>query len=517
MATEKDGAVVVLKRFYEVLSLEQPSSSVLEAMAARVNNGTATLGEALKSLYLSPTVQQGPAADAARLFFLVFDRAPDPALYASVMEHLRAGGRMEEVAAVALSIPGLPLSNAGAAEHSDFVEALLLRGVGYVDAALASQLTGALEQGLTTRAQMLSVVASKQGVAVAPSVRVETSLLYLAAAGLEAKELQLDTAPASIDGRIIDALASAGLSATGGSLALSRSGNALKLYGDMADSLVLDASTGVYKLGGKTAFKVFFSPDGGLSGSVVDFHKTMVDGITQVDASSLVGKGKLTLLANATQPITLVGPDAGVVATGSAGGADWLMGSAGADTFHVTAGGDTVTGGLGDDRFVLPVSGVYQMGSAPVTITDFGNGKDVLDFSRLLNKSVDISKLVAYLSDDPRGLAVVNGSVTLVENNGEWVTGSGSTLASRPATAADVAALFGGAGTTLFGLPTAVSKSVVITADTRNRADVWLVLNSTDVRQITDGTSGPQEIFHVAHLDGSWNATLVGVLPVVLP
>ena len=517
MATEKDGAVVVLKRFYEVLSLEQPSSSVLEAMAARVNNGTATLGEALKTLYLSPTVQQGPAADAARLFFLVFDRAPDPALYASVMEHLRAGGRMEEVAAVALSIPGLPLSNAGAAGHSDFVEALLLRGVGYVDAALASQLTGALEQGLTTRAQMLSVLASKQGVAVAPPVRVETSLLYLAAAGLEAKELQLDTAPASIDGRIIDALASAGLSATGGSLALSRSGNALKLYGDMADSLVLDASTGVYKLGGKTAFKVFFSPDGGLSGSVVDFHKTMVDGITQVDASSLVGKGKLTLLANATQPITLVGPDAGVVATGSAGGADWLMGSAGADTFHVTAGGDTVTGGLGDDRFVLPVSGVYQMGSAPVTITDFGNGKDVLDFSRLLNKSVDISKLVAYLSDDPRGLAVVNGSVTLVENNGEWVTGSGSTLASRPATAADVAALFGGAGTTLFGLPTAVSKSVVITADTRNRADVWLVLNSTDVRQITDGTSGPQEIFHVAHLDGSWNATLVGVLPVVLP
>ena len=253
MATEKDGAVVVLKRFYEVLSLEQPSSSVLEAMAARVNNGTATLGEALKTLYLSPTVQQGPAADAARLFFLVFDRAPDPALYASVMEHLRAGGRMEEVAAVALSIPGLPLSNAGAAGHSDFVEALLLRGVGYVDAALASQLTGALEQGLTTRAQMLSVVASKQGVAVAPPVRVETSLLYLAAAGLEAKELQLDTAPASIDGRIIDALASAGLSATGGSLALSRSGNALKLYGDMADSLVLDASTGVYKLGGKTA------------------------------------------------------------------------------------------------------------------------------------------------------------------------------------------------------------------------------------------------------------------------
>ena len=517
MATEKTGALVVLKRFYEVLSLEQPSGPVLEAMAARVDNGTATLGETLKTLYLSPTVQQGPAADAARLFFLVFDRAPDATLFASVMDYLRTGGRMEDVAAVALNIPGLPLSNAGAAEHADFVEALLLRGVGYVDSALAAQLTDALELGLTTRAQMLSVVASKPGVVVAPPVRVETSLLYLAAAGLEAKELQLDTAAPTMDGRIIDALASAGLSATGGSLAVSRSGNTLKLYGDMADSLVLDASSGVYKLGGKSAFKVFYSPDGGLSGSVVDFHKAMVDGITQVDASNLVGKGKLTMLANATQPITLVGPDAGVVATGSAGGADWLMGAGDADTFYITAGGDTVTGGLGDDRFILPVSGVYQAGSAPVTITDFGNGKDVLDFSRLLNKSVDISKLVAYLSDDPRGLAVSNGSVTLVENNGAWVTGSGTTLASRHATAADVMALFGGAGTTLFGLPTAVSKSVVITADTRSSADVWLVLNSTDVRQITDGTTGPQEIFHVAHLDGSWNVTLVGVLPAVLP
>ncbi len=82
MATEKTGALVVLKRFYEVLSLEQPSGPVLEAMAARVDNGTATLGETLKTLYLSPTVQQGPAADAARLFFLVFDRAPDATLFA---------------------------------------------------------------------------------------------------------------------------------------------------------------------------------------------------------------------------------------------------------------------------------------------------------------------------------------------------------------------------------------------------------------------------------------------------
>ena len=68
----------------------------------------------------------------------------------------------------------------------------------------------------------------------------------------------------------------------------------------------------------------------------------------------------------------------------------------------------------------------------------------------------------------------------------------------------------------LFGTPTQVTKSVVITADTRNSADVWLVLNNTLVTEINDGIAGPQEVFHVAHLEGSWNVSLVGTLPVVL-
>ena len=518
MANAAVGALTTVKQFYQVLSLEQPSSSVLDAMAARVDNGTATLGETLKTLYLSPTVQLGPAVDTARLFFLVFDRAPDTVLFASVMDYLRTGGSMEDVAAVALDIPGLPLSNAGAIRDADFVDALLHRGVGYVDASLASQLTDALTLGLTTRAQMLSVVASKPGVAVAPPARVETALLYLAAAGQEANSLQLNTAAGSTDGRIIDALAAAGLSATGGGLALSRVGDALKLYGDMADALVLDASTGVYKLGGKTTFKVFYSPDGGLSGSVVDFHTSMVSGVAQVDASSLVGKGKLTFLAHATQPITLLGPDAGMVATGSAGGSDWLVGSTGADTFYLTAGADTVTGGLGDDRFVLPASTVYQMRSQPVTVTDFGNGKDVLDFSRLLNKNVDITKLDALLAvGDTRVVPPLgNGGVVVVENNGVWTSGSGASLVSRHATATDVEALFGAGN--LLGQPTRVMKSIVITADTRSSADVWLILNNTNVSEVTaGGLLQPQEIFHVAHLIGSWNASLEDNFPVVPP
>ena len=66
MAKAAVGALTTVKRFYDVLSLEQPSSPVLDAMAARVDKGTATLGETLKTLYLSPTVPLGPALDAAR-------------------------------------------------------------------------------------------------------------------------------------------------------------------------------------------------------------------------------------------------------------------------------------------------------------------------------------------------------------------------------------------------------------------------------------------------------------------
>ena len=200
------------------------------------------------------------------------------------------------------------------------------------------------------------------------------------------------------------------------------------------------------------------------------------------------------------------------------------MGGDGVDIFTATDGNDVMTGGLGDDKFILAVSNVYQAGTALTTITDFGDGKDTLDLSRLLNKSVDISALVAVMATRVPSLPgvvpvvlpipVTNSLVTLVENNGAWVTGADADAVSRSAEAADVAALFG--ADRLFAAPTQVSKSVVITADTRNSADVWLILNNTGVGAITDGTDGPQEVFHVAHLDGSWNVSLVGTVPVVL-
>ena len=508
-----------IERFYKMLSLEQPSPAVLQSIALRVDGGRATYGDVLKTLYTSATVaQQSPADELVRRFFLALNRAPDAPLFSAMMDQLRAGKSLADMAAFMLAAPGFALSDAGFPRHESFVSALLARTLGSDSTPnLASTLTGFLNDGVLSRAQMLAIVSGLPGVTVAPAARVETAMLYLAGAGREATTQELDLAPATTDARIIKALTAGRVSATGGALALFREGDTVHLYSELAADLVWNASTNGYTYGGKSSFKVFYSTDGGLTGSLVDFVRDMAQGVTELDASAALGKGKLLYTAGATGAAEVLGPLGGLVFTGGKL-ADVALGSVSADTFNISAGAATLTGEAGDDRFVLPSSAAYQAagGAGGVTITDFGNGKDVLDFSRLLNKSVDISSLVAVMADavPTAALRVVNGAIALVENNGVWVTGSGVSMVSRAATAADVVALFGVGK--LFGTPTQVTKSVVITADTRNSADVWLILNNTQVTEISDGITGPQEVFHVAHLDGSWNVSLVGTLPTLL-
>ncbi|MEN9329997.1 MAG: Peptidase serralysin terminal [Pseudomonadota bacterium] len=525
-ASTKPTNKATVTNFYKVLTFAPPTDIQLTVEAARVDSGATTLGETLKAIYDSPSFSQGPARDVARLFFLTFDRAPDATLFALVMDALRAGMSFEEVCKVALTLPGLPLSNDGWPQSLDFMNAILLRlfGPNY-NPDWATEFALGLDNGTYTRHQLLAVASHFDSVAVAPGSAIETSLLYLAGASREATSYEIAHASDTTPGRIIEALAAGGLSATGGYAALTRTGNELNLSSDLASDLVWDLSTMTFKLGGTTAFKMFFSEDEGLSGSVAAFSRALATGTTSLDASEAIGKGKVTFTGSNEAPNVFKAPAAGSTAKGGAE-ADTLIGGAGNDVFTATGGQDMMTGGLGDDTFILGASNVYQDRAKPAvtTITDFGSGKDVLDFSRLLNKSVDISALVAVMATRVPSAAGVtpvvlpipatNGLVTLIENNGAWVEGAGADVVSRSATEADVAALFGTGK--LFSAPTQVTKSVVITADTRNSADVWLILNNTGVTAITDGTSGPQEVIQIAHLEGSWNVTLVGTIPVLL-
>ena len=515
MATTK--SVNAVTRFYKTLSLQQPSGAILETMALRLDNGSDTFGQVLQTLYLSATVsEQSPADEVARMFFLAFDRAPDAPLYGAMMDALRSGTRLTDVAAYMLRAPGFALSDVGFPSNANYAAALVTRAVGS-NPGLAATAQTLLDTGAASRADLLVLVAGITGTVAAPQDKVEMALLYLAGAGREATAVELGFAPTSTPDRIIASLSAGGLSATGPGMAFFRSGNTLTVYGELAGDLVWNPGTSTYLLGGKAGFKVFVSTDGGFSGSLVDFSSAMVSGVTHIDASKAVGKGKMIVTADPLVPLTFAAPAAGATVIGSQG-TDVLRGGAGTDTFYLTADADTVTGGLGDDRFILADSTVYQNGTnRGATIMDFGNGKDVLDFSRLLNKSVDITKLAAVLAVG--GVPVpplANGGVVVIENNGAWTAGSGASLVSRHATAADVEALFG-AGK-LLGAPRQVMKSIVITADTRSSADVWLILNNTNVSAVTaGGPMQPQEIFHVAQLVGSWNSSLGDNFPALLP
>lgn len=515
MATTKSTAAVT--RFYKTLSVEQPPAAIVETLSLRLDNGSATFGQVLQTLYLSATVSsQSPADEVARMFFLAFDRAPDAPLYGAMMDALRSGTRLTDVAAYMLKAPGFALSDAGFPDNADYAAALVARAVG-VNPSIAATAQALLDTGAASRADLLVLVAGITDTLAAPQNKVETALLYLAGAGREATSVELNFAPPSTADRIIASLSAGGLSATGPGIAFFRNGDTLTVYGELAGDLVWRPGTDTYLLAGKAGFKVFVSTDGGLGGSLVDFSGAMVRGVTHIDASKAVGKGKMIVTADPLLPLTFNAPAAGATVIGSQG-ADVLRGGIGADTFYVTADADTVTGGLGDDRFILSASTVYQTGTnRGATITDFGNGKDVLDFSRLLNKSVDITKLTAVLAVGGAPVPpLANGGVVVVENNGSWTVGSGASLASRQATAADVEALFGVGN--LLGAPRQVMKSVVITADTRSSADVWLILNNTNVGEVTaGGPLAPQEIFHVAQLVGSWNTSLGDSFAVLLP
>jgi hypothetical protein len=517
----------IITKFYKVLTFTQPTDTQLTVEAARVDSGATTLGETLKAIYASPSFSQGPARDVARMFFLAFDRAPDATLFGLAMDVLRSGMTFPDVCKVILTLPGLPLSNDGLPKSLDFMNAIFLRLVGSdYNPVWATDFARGLDNGTYTRHQLLAVASHFDSIAVASVQAIETSLLYLAGADREATKFELVHASDTTPGRIIEALRAGGLSATAGYAALTRTGTDLTLSSDLGSDLIWDMSMMTFKLGGATAFKVFYSEDEGLSGSVAAFERSLASGTTSLDASEAIGKGKVIYTGVSDKPNLFKAPAAGSTAKGGAD-KDTLIGGDGNDTFTATGGKDVMTGGLGDDTFILAASNVYQDKAKPAvtTITDFGNGKDFLDFSRLLNKTVDITALKAVMATQVPVLApaspvvlainVTNGLVTLVENNGAWVDGSGTDVVSRSANEADVAALFG-AGK-LFAAPTQVTKSVVITADTRNSADVWLILNNTGVTAITDGTTGPQEVFQVAHLEGSWNVSLVGTIPVLMP
>lgn len=231
-------------------------------------------------------------------------------------------------------------------------------------------------------------------------------------------------------------------------------------------------------------------------------------------------------------------------------GGDMIFGGRGNDTLDGGGGRtDVFYGDAGDDVFIFGPAPRYFNDRGFVHIKDFGNGNDALDFRQILGdvkavgpvaggvapnngagtaggtggaaggtgtQTLTALKAVSDSAGGAGGAAtakakLVNGGVALVDNNGRWLTADNR---ERGPTKAEVAALFGdGLTGDVFDLPTDTMRAIVMTADLRNGAEVWLVQKETPP---TVTTIAENEIYYIGHIDGSWNSLLSGVAPVTL-
>lgn len=308
-------------------------------------------------------------------------------------------------------------------------------------------------------------------------------------------------------------------------LALKANGSTLEISGTTPGTVNVNLQAPSLMFAGKTDGKAYWLSDGtassGIPNTTLDFKNIALSSVSAVDARGMSGSTAKVIFtglssksnafwagANGDKAYggsaadTLIGGDGADWLSG-AGGNDSLSGGAGNDTLIGGSGNDTMTGGAGDDTFLFESTTTYLETPGVVTIKDYGNGKDTLDFSNLLHKPKLTASVLTANSTGAKSLD--NGNVAVIENNGTWTAGG---VAIAPTTT-QIAALFG-AGK-VFAAPTATMEAVIITSDTRNGADVWYINNEADVTNITTN-----EVMQIGHLDGSWNLSLVGLQPVVI-
>jgi len=504
-------AITHITNYYQVLTRSQPSSAQIANEAARVDKGDTTLTKVLLDIYNSPSRVTSHADELAGAFFVLTGRAPDYATYMQGMSILRAGTSFAALMDAVLAYPGYRLSTDAIPNNYDYIGKLYseLTGGGVLTIADQQAYTALINGGVFTRGGILAYALENASSLfnVERVNKIQKSLLSLAAASKEATVSDLILARGNVVEDIDQALTYVGLATPAGYAFFSRATATaphMNLEGELTGDLVFNLQTDTFTLANKKSFKAYYSIDGGIDAGIVSFSALHAHDVLELDASGVAGKGKLLATGKTNAgDYRFFAPSAGSTLQG-ANGDDSLLGGVGVDKLIATEGTDTLTGGAGVDTFVFAQAAYYRTGSAHTTITDFGNGKDLLDFSLLLGSQAPKAASIApILATSRPPVTLANGGVAVVENDGVWVNASDAV----PATGADVAALFGA----VFNNPTSTSRYVMITADIENeRADVWLINNDTDVIAITS-----DEVYLVGQVNGDWNLMLNGLLPIL--
>ena len=522
----------IVTRAARVYLKEQPSASELNVLASRVSQGIVSMNQQIVEISQSENRYLSDSDELAKLFFILFNRAPDLPLFSEAMRLMEKNGMSLEVLADAgLNFGAGRLSTALKLTDKEFMQRLAEQMFEDPAAVLGlskivDDYAALLSAGALTRAQMVAMAARFDDASTKYFKNVDAALYYLAGAGREASAAELVNAQGAAPLALVRGiLVSAGEAPTLLLPYFSYASGNLAIAGNFTEALQFNLSTLTSQLGTKSNYRAFFTLDSSATEGSVEISASAISGVRNIDASG-IAPGLTSFTATATDlgsrltapnaPSTLIGAAGNDSLTGgdrpdslvSGAGNDVLNGGAGIDTLVSSQGRDTLTGGTGDDVFVLPVAELARTVEIYPTLTDFGNGIDVLNLAPLLGRTVEPEAATPFIGNSDRTSSgfidltgLVNNSIVLVTNTGNWVdtTGVGDSAVDLvPRTASQIAELF----TERFDSnndgvkdstrpisfaeePTTGQSYVVFSYDPVNGADIWLVDNFTSILSVS--------------------------------
>jgi hypothetical protein len=529
---------------------DQPSASELASWVARVDQGVVSLGQQILDISHASKRETSNTDELSRLFFVLFNRAPDLATFSEAMRLMEKDGwSLQGICRLGLSVSAGQLSDNLGLTNRQFVDKLAVLMFKYPASisgmsALLDGCVTALNYGMMSRAQLLETAVQFDDPNVVYRDYIQPSLLYLAAAGREASWAELDSGKVLPEVTLTrQVLAAAGESAFATFPYYTVNSTSATLSGTFTDAFEMNLNTHVSSLAANSQYKMFLLNAAGTTEQSKQYDATLLSGVRNLDASGLSSAIKGFSVTASPAGSVIKAPDAKSTLTGGAGadtltggagadvliagaGNDSLVGGAGDDALTAGAGNDSLTGGLGKDTFTFADSNSLLVQGGVTTITDFGNDLDVLNLGVLQGNTAKPANvtLIVGSSDRNSGFVstklAVNNSVFLVNNTGNWVDTANSGLAPR--TPAQIADLFtetyaiagppastGKRDVTFTKPPVLGATYYVISYEAVNGADVWMVSNFSNVLSVSES-----EVKLIGHLNlnpygNLWNALQV--------
>lgn len=442
------------------------SSGEKAALAFRVNQGHATSPEILNSIATSGSRVNGDVDELARLFFLVFDRAPDLAGFQLGISALNKGFSLKEISAFIMNLGTSVYSPAQT--NQEFVNAIARQmfsdpasvpGLSLTKAVLTAE----LNNGTLSREGLLEAVSRISAPEIKYDSAIEISLAMIVGAGREATSEDFYTLNGQTGLQLMRSALTLGNEEPYGTQPYFAIGSeSLSVTNQLSEAFTFNLKSSTISNASGTSFSFIVTRDGGLTESPTTYRSGVINGVKNLDLSMVTGAGTNHVVYANDAGSVITGPTVGSTFYG-ANGIDIIVGGAGDDVIYGGANSDQLTGGEGSDEItggdgvdaialveLVSASDTVKLGAVAAsadTISGFDSGSDVIDLSLALGagtltigtqipytpvKATNIAAIttaadtdapVYYLANTASGL----GEMTLAEVEAAIVAGSSAT------------------------------------------------------------------------------------------